>query len=50
VTLRWGLLGTARIHRRLIPAIRASAHSVVAAVASRDPVRADTPAQEWCLA
>jgi predicted dehydrogenase len=34
--LRWGLLGTARINRLIIPAIRASARSVVHAVASRD--------------
>jgi xylose dehydrogenase (NAD/NADP) len=33
--LRWGLLSTARINRALIPAIRASQHSELAAVASR---------------
>ena len=35
-TLRWGLLGTAHINRRLIPAMRATRRSMVAAVASRD--------------
>ena len=45
--LRWGLLGTAHINRRLIPALRASARSVVHAVASRDPVRATTYARDW---
>jgi len=47
VTLRWGLLGTARINRRLIPAIHASARSAVAAVGSRDAVRAAAYAREW---
>jgi predicted dehydrogenase len=45
--LRWGLLGTARINRLLIPAIRASARSVVAAVASRSTGRAQAYAREW---
>jgi xylose dehydrogenase (NAD/NADP) len=45
--LRWGLLGTARINRLLIPAIRASARSVVHAVASRDRARAIAYAAEW---
>ena len=38
--LRWGLLGTAHINRRLIPAMRAARRSTVAAVASRDAARA----------
>ena len=38
--LRWGLLGTAHINRRLIPAMRAARRSAVAAVASRDARRA----------
>jgi len=45
--VRWGLLGTARINRRLIPAMRASARSTVVAVASRDPERAAAHAREW---
>jgi predicted dehydrogenase len=45
--LRWGLLSTARINRLVIPAIRASAHSEVAAVASRDVDRARAYAAEW---
>jgi predicted dehydrogenase len=45
--LRWGLLGTAQINRRLIPAMRAARRSSVAAVASRDRARADTYAGEW---
>ncbi len=40
MTLRWGLLGTARINRRLIPAIRASARTRLAAVGTRDAARA----------
>jgi xylose dehydrogenase (NAD/NADP) len=45
--LRWGLLGTARINRRLIPAMRAAARSEVTAIASRDLVRAKAYAREW---
>jgi predicted dehydrogenase len=47
--LRWGLLGTARINRLIIPAIRASARSVVHAVASRDDGRARTYAASWSI-
>jgi predicted dehydrogenase len=45
--LRWGLLGTAHINRRLIPAMRAARRSVVAAVASRDAARAAAYARDW---
>jgi D-xylose 1-dehydrogenase (NADP+, D-xylono-1,5-lactone-forming) len=45
--LRWGLLGTAHINRRLIPAMRAARRSSVAAVASRDAARAASYAAEW---
>lgn len=45
--VRWGLLSTARINRRLIPAIRASRRGVVAAVASRDEARSKAYAAEW---
>jgi predicted dehydrogenase len=45
--VRWGLLGTARINRRLIPAMRAAERSRVVAVASRDRLRAETYAREW---
>jgi predicted dehydrogenase len=47
--LRWGLLGTARINRRLIPAMRASRRSVVVAVASRTEARASAYAAEWSI-
>lgn len=40
-TLRWGLLGTAHVNQRLIPAMRAARRSVVAAIASRDPARSE---------
>ena len=46
-TLRWGLLGTAQINRRLIPAMRAARRSTIAAVASRDRARAEAYAAEW---
>lgn len=45
--LRWGILGTARINRRLIPAIRVAPRSKLAAVASRTRARADAYAAEW---
>lgn len=47
MALRWGLLGTARINRLLIPAIRASARSEIVAVASRAEARAAAYAREW---
>jgi predicted dehydrogenase len=46
-TLRWGLLSTARINRRLIPAIRAANGAGLLAVASRERERAETYAAEW---
>jgi D-xylose 1-dehydrogenase (NADP+, D-xylono-1,5-lactone-forming) len=45
--VRWGLLGTAHINRRVIPAMRAARRSVLAAVASRDMARAQAYAREW---
>ena len=45
--VRWGLLGTARINRRLIPAMRASSRSTIVAVASRDLPRAEAHARDW---
>jgi predicted dehydrogenase len=45
--VRWGLLGTARINRRLIPALRAVPRSTIVAVASREPERAERYAREW---
>ncbi len=45
--VRWGLLSTANINRRLIPAIRASARGELVAVASRSQSAADAYAAEW---
>ncbi len=45
--LGWGLLGTAHINRRLIPAMRAARRSDVAAVASRSATRARDYARDW---
>jgi len=45
--LRWGILGTARINRRLIPAIRLGRRSELVAVASRTRARAEAYAAEW---
>lgn len=45
--VRWGILGTARINRRLIPAFRASTRGQLYAVASRDLARATAHAREY---
>jgi D-xylose 1-dehydrogenase (NADP+, D-xylono-1,5-lactone-forming) len=45
--LRWGLLGTARINRAIIPALRVSERSELAAVASRQPDKGAAYAREW---
>jgi xylose dehydrogenase (NAD/NADP) len=45
--LRWALLGTARINRLLIPAIRGGARSELTTVASRALARAQAYAAEW---
>lgn len=45
--VRWGLLSTANINRRLIPAIRASQRGELVAVASRTQERAEAYAAEW---
>ena len=43
----WGLLSTARINERLIPALRASGRSELLAVASRSTGRAQAYAKQW---
>ena len=43
----WGLLSTARINERLIPALRASGRSELLAVASRSTGRARAYAKQW---
>ena len=45
--LRWGLLSTARINRRLIPAMRRADRTKLVAVASRTQASADAYAAEW---
>jgi predicted dehydrogenase len=45
--LRWGLLGTARINRAVIPALRASERSELVAVASRKRDKGEAYAREW---
>jgi xylose dehydrogenase (NAD/NADP) len=45
--LRWGLLSTAHINRRLIPAIRSAERAELVAVASRDEMRAKAYAADW---
>lgn len=46
-TVRWGLLSTANINRRLIPAIRASQRGELVAIASRSLESAEAYASEW---
>ena len=46
-TIRWGLLSTAKINRRIIPAIAGSQRGKVVAVASRDEETAQAYATEW---
>jgi predicted dehydrogenase len=48
--IRWGLLSTANINRRVIPAIRASERGELVAVASRSQASADRYAAEWQIA
>jgi xylose dehydrogenase (NAD/NADP) len=45
--VRWGLVSTANINRRLIPAIRSAERGELAAIASRDADRADDYAAQW---
>jgi D-xylose 1-dehydrogenase (NADP+, D-xylono-1,5-lactone-forming) len=45
--VRWGILSTADINRKLIPGAHASPKVELLAVASRDPERAETYAREW---
>jgi predicted dehydrogenase len=45
--LRWGILGTARINRMLIPPLRVSKGNRLVAVASREQARAEEYAREW---
>ena len=47
--LRWGLLGTARINRALIPPLRLARRSRLAAVASRNQENAEAYAREWVI-
>jgi len=47
--IRWGLLSTANINRRVIPAIRQSERGVINAVASRSQSAADAYANEWSI-
>jgi xylose dehydrogenase (NAD/NADP) len=49
MSLRWGILGTARINRRVIPAIGLARRSELVAVASRDRARAEAYAREWSV-
>ena len=45
--LRWGVLGTARINRAILPRLKALRRHELVAVASRDPARALAFARDW---
>jgi xylose dehydrogenase (NAD/NADP) len=45
--VRWGILSTARINRRLIPVAHASRKAELLGVASRDQARAEAYALQW---
>ncbi len=45
--VRWGILSTANINRRVIPAINASKRGKLIAVASRDKSKAESYASTW---
>ena len=46
-TVRWGIVSTANINRKVIPGAQASPKVELAAVASRDEARAEAYAKEW---
>jgi predicted dehydrogenase len=45
--VRWGLLSTANINRKVIPAIWASKYATLTGVASRDSAKAEKYASQW---
>jgi xylose dehydrogenase (NAD/NADP) len=45
--VKWGIISTADINRKVIPGAHASPKVDLVAVASRDPVRADAYAKKW---
>src|SRR5438270_6749740 len=45
--VKWGIVSTADINRKVIPGAHASDKVDLVAVASRDQARADAYAQEW---
>jgi D-xylose 1-dehydrogenase (NADP+, D-xylono-1,5-lactone-forming) len=45
--IRWGIVSTADINRKVIPGAHASPKVDLAAVASRDPARAEAYAKQW---
>ncbi len=47
--VKWGIVSTADINRKLIPGAHASEKVELVAVASRDQARADAYAQEWSI-
>ena len=48
-SLNWGLLGTARINRSIIPPLRLSTRNNLFAVASRSAEKARAYAESWSI-
>jgi len=48
-TIHWGILSTAHINRRIIPAIYQSSRGQLSAVASRNTEKAKLYAAEWSI-
>ena len=45
--IRWGILGAARINRRVVPAIQASPNGITMAIASRSATRGEEAARRY---
>jgi D-xylose 1-dehydrogenase (NADP+, D-xylono-1,5-lactone-forming) len=48
--VKWGILSTADINRKVIPGAHASPKVDLLAIASRDKARAESYAREWGIA
>lgn len=45
--VRWGILGAARINRRMIPGLKLAANAELVAITSRDAAKAQQAAAQW---
>jgi predicted dehydrogenase len=49
MSMRWGILGAARINRSIVPALQAAAGHTLEAIASRDAGKAIAAAEQWAI-